>query len=72
MRADGKERIIDLTSPNETPEYRSERAEPLAGEVALRRKMEAVAVELSALPDLRASGWTSWPTFDGFGLSTLA
>lgn len=37
--------------PNETPEYRSARDRLLAGELELRRRMEALAAELRALPD---------------------
>ena len=41
---------MSMTFPNETPDYRSARAALLEREVALRREMEAVAVELRALP----------------------
>jgi predicted dithiol-disulfide oxidoreductase (DUF899 family) len=41
---------MNMTFPNETPEYRSARAALLVQEVALRRQMEAVAAELRALP----------------------
>ena len=39
-----------VTFPNETPEYRRARRALLDREVELRREMEAVAVELRALP----------------------
>jgi predicted dithiol-disulfide oxidoreductase (DUF899 family) len=39
-----------VTFPNETPEYRRARQALLEHEVALRREMEAVAVQLRALP----------------------
>jgi predicted dithiol-disulfide oxidoreductase (DUF899 family) len=39
-----------VTFPNETPEYRRARRALLEREVALRREMEAVAVQLRALP----------------------
>lgn len=41
---------MSVTFPNETPVYRSARAALLEREVGLRRKMEAVATELRALP----------------------
>src|SRR5688572_11910138 len=45
-----KERTMRVTFPNETPDYRRARAALLEREVALRREMEAVAIELRALP----------------------
>jgi predicted dithiol-disulfide oxidoreductase (DUF899 family) len=39
-----------VTFPNETPEYRRARRALLEREIALRREMEAVAVQLRALP----------------------
>jgi predicted dithiol-disulfide oxidoreductase (DUF899 family) len=44
------EKTMSVTFPNETPDYRSARADLLKREVALRRQMEAVATELRALP----------------------
>jgi predicted dithiol-disulfide oxidoreductase (DUF899 family) len=41
---------MGVTFPNETPEYRIARDALLKREVALRREMEAVAVQLRALP----------------------
>ena len=41
---------MGMTFPNESPEYRAARNALLEREVALRRQMEAVAVELRALP----------------------
>jgi predicted dithiol-disulfide oxidoreductase (DUF899 family) len=41
---------MSITFPNETPEYRAARDALLESEIALRRQMEAVAVELRALP----------------------
>src|SRR5690554_914322 len=45
-----KEKIMAVTFPNETVEYRDARNRLLEAEVALRRRMEAVAAELRALP----------------------
>lgn len=39
-----------LSFPNESPEYREERAALLDAEVALRRQIEAVAAQRRALP----------------------
>jgi predicted dithiol-disulfide oxidoreductase (DUF899 family) len=39
-----------MSFPNESPEYRVARAALLASEMALRRRMEAVAAQLRALP----------------------
>lgn len=39
-----------LSFPNESPEYRAARAELLADEIALRRRIEAVAAKRRALP----------------------
>ena len=44
------EKTMSVSFPNETPAYRSARADLLKSEVALRRQMEAVATELRALP----------------------
>ena len=41
---------MSMTFPNESPKYRAARNALLEREVALRRQMEAVAVELRALP----------------------
>ena len=41
---------MGVTFPNETPGYRAARAALLKREVALRREMEAIAVQLRALP----------------------
>jgi predicted dithiol-disulfide oxidoreductase (DUF899 family) len=41
---------MNVTFPNETPNYRRARTVLLEREVALRRQMEAVAAELRALP----------------------
>src|SRR5688500_4579887 len=41
---------MSVTFPNETPGYRVARAALLEREVTLRREMEAVAIELRALP----------------------
>ena len=41
---------MNVTFPNETPDYRTARAALLEREVALRREMEAVATELRSLP----------------------
>src|SRR5262245_53247797 len=41
---------MSVTFPNETPEYRRARLTLLEREVALRREMEAVAVQRRALP----------------------
>lgn len=41
---------MSVTFPNETPDYRSARAALLEREVALRREMEAIALELRSLP----------------------
>jgi predicted dithiol-disulfide oxidoreductase (DUF899 family) len=45
-----EEENMAVTFPNETPEYRRARRALLEREVALRREMEAVAVQLRALP----------------------
>ena len=41
---------MDITFPNESPEYRAARNELLLREAALRREMEAVAAAIRALP----------------------
>jgi predicted dithiol-disulfide oxidoreductase (DUF899 family) len=41
---------MDVTFPNESPEYRAARNKLREREVALRREMEAVAAEIRALP----------------------
>lgn len=41
---------MSITFPNESPEYRAAREALLEEEVALRRRMEAVAAQLRALP----------------------
>ena len=41
---------MDITFPNESPEYRAARNELLLREAALRREMEAVAAGIRALP----------------------
>jgi predicted dithiol-disulfide oxidoreductase (DUF899 family) len=41
---------MGVTFPNETPEYRTAREALLKREVALRREMESVAIQLRALP----------------------
>ena len=41
---------MDVTFPNESPEYRAARDKLIQREVSLRREMEAVAAEIRALP----------------------
>jgi predicted dithiol-disulfide oxidoreductase (DUF899 family) len=41
---------MDVAFPNESPAYRAARNKLLQREVALRRKMEAVAAAIRALP----------------------
>ena len=41
---------MDVTFPNESPQYRAARNKLLQRETALRREMEAVAAEIRALP----------------------
>src|SRR4030095_15048269 len=43
-------KTMGVTFPKETPQYRDARAALLKREVALRREMEGVAVQLRALP----------------------
>src|SRR5262245_58477094 len=50
LRWGNEEKIMGVMFPNETPEYRRARQALLEREVALRREMEAVAVQLRALP----------------------
>jgi predicted dithiol-disulfide oxidoreductase (DUF899 family) len=45
-----KESSMGVTFPNESPQYRAARNKLLQRETALRREMEAVAVEIRALP----------------------